>query len=286
MHNEGALMKPAVAFLSMIVCVLLQASYSYSEDINKPSSLICTGTRRGRVANYELSVTFKNTDLGYLAKGKLRKVSKSGRLLASYRLNGTWTFLAEVLGVASGTRVNGEIEYKQLITVSGGFIRGEGRAGDGWIIGFYKHRPDKAWLTIDCRLRKVVYPKPDPMVTATPVVGTPIPAADIYVFLITNAADTLFVGSEPEIYGKALCLIEGAGTDCNTKVIYTKLVGPFDTDELALRQGVCANITALHYNKLVPWGPWARWGTGDTWYRLFEPSAEAALKYCPNLPLQ
>lgn len=144
--------------------------------------------------------------------------------------------------------------------------------------GMYLEEPDKFVMHVQKIGRFSATPKVAPKIYG------------VYIIKPTMCSEaqpdcfTLYVGTESELRLKQLCDVPGSGNDCSEPFTWQLLAGPFATLVQA-QQGLCQNITQCNWNSMVHWGPWVRWNSSSTWYRLFDPTAQAAMgTYCPHLP--
>jgi hypothetical protein len=111
-------------------------------------------------------------------------------------------------------------------------------------------------------------------------VALPTPTAapqQIYLFKITNCANSLYIGTEAAVKAEFKGGIEGCGMDWSTHVTYQKADGPFSS-AAAAGAALCSGITYWYHNKVVPWGPYAVY-KGAT-CPAFEPSVESYVLNC------
>jgi hypothetical protein len=98
-----------------------------------------------------------------------------------------------------------------------------------------------------------------------------------FVFLLTNASNGLYVGSEDSLKGRTRCSFEGGGINCapTDVVAYKKLLGPFATQGEA-HAGLCKSITESRIFPLAV-GLKGRW-QGGSWYGLWDSSTGGCSK--------
>lgn len=130
-----------------------------------------------------------------------------------------------------------------------------------------RHRGTSTRIFLHCRQ------KTSPAPTPTPVSG-------YYIFLLTNASNGLFIGTEGSLQGHLRCEFEGGGINCGSTdyVTYTALAGPFGS-RAAAETSFCSHISAKHYFPSgVGW--MAKWG--DNWYGLWHGTV---YDLCPSVPV-
>ena len=81
-----------------------------------------------------------------------------------------------------------------------------------------------------------------------------MPAEPYYLWVLTNAGNTLYISQEKELYGRTPGSFEGGGTNWSAAVTYQPLAGPFHTREEA-EAAFCKGLSARWTNNVVPWGP-------------------------------
>ncbi len=99
-----------------------------------------------------------------------------------------------------------------------------------------------------------------------------------YIFLLTNASNSLFIGTEDDVKTSVRCGFGGGGTNCKETdlVTYKKLLRPFASYEEA-QSALCRSITEI---KEFPLGVGlkGRWQNSDNWYGLWNVS----ISDCPS----
>lgn len=99
-----------------------------------------------------------------------------------------------------------------------------------------------------------------------------------FIFLLTNASNGLFIGTEDDVKTSVRCGFGGGGTNCKETdlVTYRKLLRPFASYEEA-QSALCRNITEI---KEFPLGVGlkGRWQNSDNWYGLWNVS----ISDCPS----
>ena len=97
------------------------------------------------------------------------------------------------------------------------------------------------------------------------------PGRGYAVFVLTNASDGLYIGTEASLRGRPRCDFDGGGVGCRASDTITSrlLLGPYPTFDEA-RAAFCANITERHYFPLGV-GLKGRW-RGVEWYGLWHDS--------------
>lgn len=99
-----------------------------------------------------------------------------------------------------------------------------------------------------------------------------------FIFLLTNASNGLFIGTEDELKHSVRCEFEGGGTSCKETdlVAYKNLLGPFATYDDA-KTALCRSITETK-NFPLGIGLKGRWLGSDNWYGLWDVSVDD----CPS----
>ena len=97
-----------------------------------------------------------------------------------------------------------------------------------------------------------------------------------FVFLLTNASNGLYVGSEDSLKGSTRCGWTGGGVGCKPTdvVTYRSLAGPFATQEAA-QMALCKGISETHF---FPVGIGLKGKWGGQWYGLWN----ASVSDCPK----
>jgi hypothetical protein len=99
-----------------------------------------------------------------------------------------------------------------------------------------------------------------------------------FIFLLTNASNGLFIGTEDDVKTSVRCSFGGGGTNCKETdlVTYKKLLRPFASYEEA-KSALCRSITET---KEFPLGVGlkGRWQNSDNWYGLWNVS----ISDCPS----
>jgi hypothetical protein len=118
--------------------------------------------------------------------------------------------------------------------------------------------PDCGFVEQDILLQRAATPTPQ---------GGGEPYA---IFLLTNASNGLYLGTESSLRGRTRCSFEGGGVGCTASdvVQFQRLLGPFPTQAEA-RAALCGAITE---RRVFPLGVGlkGRWQGGETWYGLWD----------------
>jgi hypothetical protein len=99
-----------------------------------------------------------------------------------------------------------------------------------------------------------------------------------FIFLLTNASNGLFIGTEDDVKTSVRCGFGGGGINCKETdlVTYKKLLRPFASYEEA-KSALCRSITETKEFPLGV-GMKGRWQNSDNWYGLWNVS----ISDCPS----
>lgn len=130
--------------------------------------------------------------------------------------------------------------------------------------------------------KRKILPEPTPAPTVTPV---PTSVPDYYIFLLTNASNGLYIGTEESLVNRTRCSFEGGGINCSPSdlVTYQMIDGTFHSRSAAVA-ALCSDITAIHYFPLGV-GLKGKWRDDDSrWYGLWDDSVTPFSQLCPYVP--
>jgi len=218
-------------FLVSSLLLLWAASASaYSYD----NQFTCTNRVATGDATWSIKLKVKKQLLAYKVSGNLTQQMK--RHANRWQVRG---ILHEDTGIIDGLaiqqiRVNGKWrDGKKSRYVSGHTF--EASRQNYFTVVLSSNKKGDSPILIDCYYERVM------------------PAEPYYLWVLTNAGNTLYISQEKELYGRTPGSFEGGGTNWSAAVTYQPLAGPFHTREEA-EAAFCKGLSArwTNTNAFIP----------------------------------